>query len=413
MSNQRKRIFIAIHYMELGGAEMSLIGLLHALDYSRYDVDLMVYSHRGELMEMIPKEVNLLPEIHEYAQIERSLRDVACSRYWRIALARLNAKWQYRRYAQRIQPKEGSAIFQYVDDAVCPHLPDLHHLGEYDLAISYVTPHRIVAEKVLAKSKAAWIHTDYSYIDVDIERELPVWSQYDHIVSISKDVTTSFVGKFPSLENRIVELANILSPKLVRQSADALTHKDLEKEMPHEKGVANILSIGRFSHAKNYDNVPAICRMINEKLKNSTAEVKKVRWYIIGYGSGESLIRQRIEEEGMEDYVKILGKRPNPYPYIKNCDIYAQPSRFEGRSVTVREAQVLCKPVVVTNYTTAPSQIKNGIDGVIVGIDNTSCAEGMVALIEDKSLQHRLANYLESHDYGDEKEAEKIELLLN
>ena len=49
----KKRIFIAMHYMELGGAEMSLVGLLHALDYSRFDVDLMVYSHRGELMEMI------------------------------------------------------------------------------------------------------------------------------------------------------------------------------------------------------------------------------------------------------------------------------------------------------------------------------------------------------------------------
>ena len=64
----KKKVFIAIHYLEIGGAEISLIGFLQALDYSRYDVDLFVYSHRGELMEFIPKEVNLLPEIPEYAR---------------------------------------------------------------------------------------------------------------------------------------------------------------------------------------------------------------------------------------------------------------------------------------------------------------------------------------------------------
>ena len=411
-SDNRKRIFIAIHYLELGGAEMSLIGLLHALDYSRYEVDLMVYSHRGELMEMIPKEVNVLPEISEYAQIERPMSEVLKSGYWRIVLARLKAKWQYHLYARRTHPDEGSAIFQYVDDAVCPFLPTLHHLGEYDLAISYVTPHRIVAEKVLAKCKAAWIHTDYSYIDTDVERELPVWSRYDHIVSISKDVTTSFCKKFPTLGSRIEELHNILSPSFVRQRAEVISNEELENEMPRTEGVVNLLSVGRFSHAKNYDNIPTICRMTNDLLKEKSCGVREVRWYIIGYGGGETLIRQRIAEEGMEGQVRILGKRANPYPYIRACDIYAQPSRFEGRSVTVREAQVLCKPVVVTRYATAGSQINDGVDGVIVGMDNEACAKGIAALVTDKALQQRLKEYLSCHDYGDEKEAEKIDLLF-
>ena len=58
----KKRIFISMHYLELGGAEISLIGLLQALDYSRYDVDLFIHSHQGELMQFVPKEVNILPE---------------------------------------------------------------------------------------------------------------------------------------------------------------------------------------------------------------------------------------------------------------------------------------------------------------------------------------------------------------
>ena len=114
----------------------------------------------------------------------------------------------------------------------------------------------------------------------------------------------------------------------------------------------------------------------------------------------------------MENHVVILGKRDNPYPYIKACDIYVQPSRYEGKSVTVREAQMLCKPVVVTNYPTASSQIKNGVDGIIVPMDNDGCAKGLAKVILDKDMQKRLTDYLKTHDYGNESEVEKIYQLL-
>ncbi len=165
--------------------------------------------------------------------------------------------------------------------------------------------------------------------------------------------------------------------------------------------MTRLLSVGRFSEAKNYDNVPDICRrMVKEGVD--------VKWFIIGFGGDEQLIRRKIEEAGMQEHVIILGKRSNPYPYIKACDIYVQPSRYEGKSVTVREAQMLCKPVVVTDYPTASSQIKNGVDGVIVPMANEGCAKGLAEVIADKTLQERLVGYLKTHDYGNESEVEKI-----
>ena len=409
----KKRIFIAMHYMELGGAEMSLIGLLHALDYSRYDVDLMVYSHRGELMDMIPPQVNLLPEIPEYAQIERPIKDVLRDGYCRIALARLKAKWQYRWYAHRKHPKDGSAIFQYVDNAVRPYLRSLHPLGCYDLAISYLTPHGIVLDKVLAKSKAAWIHTDYSFIDTNVEMELPIWNCYDHIVSISESASEGFFRVFPSLEKKVMVIENILSPQFVRERSNLFTPEEVSKEMPVVEGCVNILSVGRFSTAKNYDNVPAICHSINAYLsKNPKNGIKMARWYLIGYGGMEGIIKEKIVKEGMQDQVVILGKKDNPYPYIKACDIYAQPSRFEGKSVTVREAQILCKPVVITNYATAKSQVVNGKDGIIVPLDNEQCAREMASFIQDTDKRNSIIQYLSQHDYGNLSEVEKISLLF-
>ena len=114
----------------------------------------------------------------------------------------------------------------------------------------------------------------------------------------------------------------------------------------------------------------------------------------------------------MENYVIILGKRTNPYPYMKACDIYAQPSRYEGKSVTVREAQMLCKPVVVTEYPTAESQIKNGIDGIIVPMANEGCAQGMANYIKDVKLQQQIEGYLQIHDYGNENEICKLYELI-
>ena len=165
-----------------------------------------------------------------------------------------------------------------------------------------------------------------------------------------------------------------------------------------------LLSIGRYCEAKNYDNVPDICR----RMREAGVDVK---WFIIGYGD-DTLIRQRISEAGMDDNVIMLGKRANPYPYIKACDIYVQPSRYEGKSVTVREAQMLCKPVVVTNYPTAASQIRSGIDGLIVPMDNEGCAKALADFALNEPLQQQITEYLHTHDYGNEKEVEKIYNLI-
>lgn len=168
----------------------------------------------------------------------------------------------------------------------------------------------------------------------------------------------------------------------------------------------HLLSVGRFSHAKNYDNVPDISRQMAEM------GVVNFRWFIIGYGPDEQLIRAKIAETGMEGRVILLGKRTNPYPYIKACDIYVQPSRYEGKSVTVREAQMLYKPVIVTNYPTASSQIKDGKDGVIVPLNNKACAQGIVDLINDEAKQEEIIEYLKTHDYGNEAEVEKLYNLI-
>lgn len=412
---EKKKVFIFNYFMYIGGAERALLGLLNAIDYAKYDVDLFLAMHVGEFMTLIPKEVNLLPEDSRYAGYACPLRKVLFSKNFMIGLARLKAKRKYRTYIKNKGVKESASYFQYIVKGMMPYLPEINPQQEYDLAISFIAPHNIVAEKVRARKKICWIHTDYSVVDVNAELELPVWAAYDHIISISQDVTKTFLQAFPPLSSKIMEMENILSPVFVRSCAN---ESDVTPELYKTrdcKSVINLLSIGRFSYQKNFENVPDICKKINMMLNENEDENEKfsIRWYIIGFGGDEQLIRQRIEEAGMQGHVIILGKKSNPYPYIKACDIYVQPSRYEGKSVTVREAQMLCKPVVVTNYPTASSQIIDGIDGKIVPMDNEGCAQGLVEFIMNSELQTQITEYLKMHDYGNESEVHKIELLLN
>lgn len=396
----KPHILINMHYLEIGGAETALIGLLNALDSEQVDVDLFLHDHRGEMMQFVPEWVNVLPPIKEYTMLERPIKELVKRGHWLIAAARLWAKYvSGKAYKKSHSSLSNASVFHYMAKYTTPLLPKINPNVAYNLAISFLNPHQTTAQKVNAQKRIAWIHTDYTKIWVDVDDELPVWSKYDYIASISPDVTKTFLQTFPSFThtNKIVEIENILSPAFVRRRADI---KNVEREMSKYGGEVKLLSVGRFSEAKNYDNVPDICRrMVKEGVD--------VKWFIIGYGD-EQLIRRKIEEAGMQEHVIILGKRSNPYPYIKACDIYVQPSRYEGKSVTVREAQMLCKPVVVTNYPTASSQIKNGVDGVIVPMDNEGCAKGLAKVIMDKVLQTRLTDYLKTHDYGNEREVDKI-----
>lgn len=433
----KSRIIVVMHYLEIGGAETALIGLLNALDPKRIEVDLFLHDHRGEMMQFIPKWVNLLPAIPEYTVLERPIVELVKRGFLFLALSRLYAKGlssiSYRK-SKTTLPNDSYS--DYSSKYTMSFLPFISPNTYYDLAISFCTPHRIVLDRVKARKKMAWIHTDYTRIWVDAPEELKVWSRYDYIASISGDVTKTFLQVFPSLESKIIEIENILSPKFVRERAEL---QDVSAELEgggiriltiarysQQKNLDNVpdicrklieemtklLSVGRFSEAKNYDNVPDICKRIIKYLQaddsQNTDSVFPIKWYIIGYGGDEELIRQKIKEAGMENNVILLGKRSNPYPYIKACDIYVQPSRYEGKSVTVREAQMLCKPVVITNYPTASSQIKTGIDGLIVPMDNEGCAKAIAEFICNDSLQNDITRYLESHDYGNEMEVEKM-----
>ncbi len=390
---KKKQLLIISGGMEIGGIERSLFGLLGEIDYDRYDVDLQLFKVSGELLELVDKRCNILPEIKQCAAMTLPIAS-AIKATPVIGIKRaVNRIISAKKYGS-----SDTATFALLSSywrSCVGSMPA--QKKKYDVAISFMWPHDYAAKKVTADKKIAWIHTDYTVAKMDLKKDEKVWKTFDKIAAVSDEVGDSFREVYPSLADKIITIENILSPEFVRTQAAKDTAEGIDPDIPA------ILSVGRFSAAKAFDLAAESCRIMKEK-------GCKFKWYLIGYGPDEELIRSKIKENNVEDTMIILGKKTNPYPYTAACDIYAQPSRYEGKAVTVREAQMLGKPVLITDFETARGHIEDGIDGIICPMGTENVADALIALLGDKEKQEALSKTCLSRDYSN---AQSIDILYD
>ncbi|MGQ4665883.1 glycosyltransferase [Metabacillus halosaccharovorans] len=393
----KKNVLIAVYNMEIGGIERSLINMLDSFDYDKYNVDLLIYHHVGEFMSLIPKSVNVLPEIAKYSVFRKPVALCLKEKQYSLAFTRVLAKYIAEIKSKSMNLEEGSGYIQMqlAQKYSSFLLPKLEK--HYDVAISYAWPHDIVAYKVRANKKIAWVHTDYSKLEIDNELDLNVWDQFDYIASVSDACQNSFLSTYPTLKKKLMVVENITSPNFIKKMAE-----EKPTLIENEAETFKIVSVGRLSYVKGFDlAVEALGRLHKKGLTN-------IKWYIIGYGGYEKELKDLIIKHNLEDSFILLGKKTNPYPYIKNCDLYVQPSRYEGKAVTVSEAKILGKPILITNYPTASSQLENGIEGVICDLSVQGLVKGIEDLYRDQDLKELLVNNIVRMDYSNCFELEKL-----
>lgn len=395
-----KKILIIMPSMFIGGAERSLLGLLEAFDYDQYQVDLFLYRHEGELLQYIPEEVNVLPENEYYKVFDVSIKSLLFSKKIIYGIARICSKVAL--HIHSALKKEPAGIWmnmQYTSKFLQPFLPKIK--GHYDLGIMFLGIADTLINKVDSDMKITWNHTDYDTLGPDKKMDLETYSKVDYVVSVSDECTQKVIKHYPELKEKAITIENLLAKDfIIKQSKEKIENPfDLNTDF-------NLLSIGRYCEAKNFDNVPFICKKLLDLGLN-------IKWYIIGYGGDEEKIVQNIKKNHMEDYVILLGKKTNPYPYIKACDVYVQPSRYEGKCVSVREAQILNKPVIITNYATAKNQLINGYDGMIVPLENEKCALGIYNVLANKDLLHTISENTYKSDYSNYDSINDLINLIN
>lgn len=381
----RKKVAILLPWLKMGGTNK--VALRFADELCKYcDVTLILSSREGELMHEIPSGISvvydefvsfkkLFTDDLKHLRVRRVVRDVIY--YINIRRGRDDID-NFRYYASRQKPIE----------------------GEYDCAVSYhgQSPERLVnlLYRTRAEKKAVWIHGEMSFSQSALDKMAKYYSRVDKFFFVSRATQDAFARLIPFDESRATVYVNPLDAGAIRQAACERACDELSPEF------TNILTVGRLSREKGVDMIPRITKIL-------LSRGHRVRWYVVGDGDCRGELCRLIKENGVEDSVFLLGVKLNPYVYMKNCDIYVQPSYTEGYSTTVCEAGVLgCAIVATAQSGGIREQITHGKDGLIADAAPCSIADAAEQLIRSPRLRRQFGDEIQKKNFEGKGEIEKF-----
>lgn len=378
---EKKKILVCGRALGIGGVEKALVALLNSFDLKKYDVDLLLMIHEGELISDVQEGINWLPIPKCFDWISLRKEKIA----WSFCYLLKHPSWLFfylknimyglltKRMAEARQRMWNSCI-----DAA-PMLSD-----NYDIVFDFAgLLRKFVLSKVCAQKKYTWVHSDYRVFGYNKAIDEPLLMAFDGICCVTQSCKEIFDSEFPALAEKTMIVRNIIDKKLIERKANE------GKGFQDGFNGIRILDITRIDPNKGLDLAVKVCK----RLKNDGLSF---RWYILGndpLGYRKELERL-IRLNGVEDCFILLGFTKNPYPYMKQCDIVVHFSRFEGRSVAIDEAMVLCKPILLTNYPTAKDQITSGYNGIICDIDISMLYTDLKRLILHKELRSSFSEVL-------------------
>ncbi len=360
---KRERILVLGIAMDRAGTEQSFLAFARALEGAPFEIDLLLAERRGELLSELPPNVRVL-SMKDGGELFtcRGARGAARVLARRLAVhpaalfpAICAAFWARGR---------GMRVWEAVmRRTVAPH-PEA-----YDLALAYWGDKTMfyAAEKVRARRKIAWLHFDYAHPPRCDALYGRAFAKMDRVVTVSASARDDLADRFPSMTGKFAVLENGIDADTIRARA-----RIGETFSDGFCGV-RILTVGRVSPQKGIDLIPQVLEQIKIP----------VRWYVIGAGEDAYVraIRADASSRGVGERLVFLGGKANPLGYMRDCDVYVQPSRYEGKPIAVEEAKVLAKPIVVSAYASAQEQLCGGALGMIAAAEPTSLAAAITEMI--------------------------------
>lgn len=394
VSGRKIKLLVCFIHAHIGGAMTSLVNFLNALDTDKYDVDVMFYENDGR--HGIKDEINILPQgkVHEKGSLTNILKKVISPAY---LIATVQDKYykkvkKNKRKAVQIMSKQGCKYSRRLDK-------------EYDIAVAYEFNWcmNYVINQVKAKKKVIWHHLEFEKSGMDYKIDKKAMDKADALVFVSEDCRKSYCEKHPEHKDKAHFIPNLLSSEYVR----AKGVEDVEIPFEDNEDLLKFITVARISFEhKGLDRaVRAFARLKEEGLLNN------VKWLIIGDGRDMEKFRAMIEEYSLTDIIYPIGVRQNPIPYLKKADCFLLPSRHEGKPMVITESFIMGLVPVVTEYTSAREQIKDGVDGLVFDNNEDALYEGLKKVIENPQIIKELTENVLATDYGNEKEIAEFDKL--
>ena len=378
---EKQKLLIAVHQMNMGGVQKSLLCALRALDYDRYDVTLYVRKNRGNLLEQADPRVNRIIVNDDKTRYYRNPRAVLLFVLYRIAeLMHFN----YLPIKRKLETYVADRQMQYENK---------HWFSDgttYDVAVSYIQgpTAQFVEQYVPAKRKIVFFHGS---TDEDHALHEAIFPQFDKIIAVNSGCRDVLKGLYPAVKDKIGYIDNYTDAAIVLEAAKAYEIDRKEKPIV-------LCTCGRFTPVKGFDLAVNAAKLLKKRGFDFI-------WYFVGDGEQRAAIETQINNVGLTDKIHITGILENPYPYYAGCDIYVQPSYEEAQPMAIIEAQILCRPVVTTATVGGKSLVEDGETGLIAPITAEGVAEKVAVLIANTTLRVHITNVLEQKDDTAEADA--------
>jgi len=394
----KKKLLFVIDSLVGAGAEKSLITLLTLLNYDKFSVDLMLFAHGEILEDLVPKEVNILNPLKYTDFTKLDLKRAFLYSLKKQNFKMFNSRLKYSlniRIKKYNNAQKARMFWKNVANVIEPNTK------QYDIAISYAQgiPTFYVAEKVKAKKKFAWVNVSYRLDNKEASFQKKFYDQYNNIIAVSPSTKEILLETFPYFSNKMKIIHDINDPHFISNMAD------LGESYSDNYNGLRLLTIGRLAQQKGYDIALSACKKLKEKGLD-------FKWYVLGKGPLKEEIVKYIKENDLAENFILLGVTSNPYPFIKNSDIYVQTSRFEGFGLAIAEARMLNIPIVTTRFDAVYSQMINEKNGLVVDMNADAICEGILRLAHDKALRENVINFLRQEKKGNLEEIDKFYELI-
>ena len=395
----KKKMLIVGIAMAAAGSEKSFLSFAKtAIDYDKYDVDLLLAKKTGDFLPLVPKPIRVLEMdaggdlflLDKYNAARILLKEHLLKNPFRV--------FPFLPYYIAVKKASDDRARTFASHRLWLHaMQSMKPLEtEYDVALAFWGDRTMfyMIDKVKAKTKIAWLHFDYNHPPREDAVYLPYFEKCDKIVTVSEEIGESLKRALPSVADRVITVENVI----VRE--DILEKSREDADFGDDFSGSRIVTVGRICSQKGYDlALPAIAQLKKEGYS--------LKWYILGKGEGAyfDAFCAEIARLGLEDTVVLLGVRQNPYSFMAHADVYMQPSRHEGKPIAVEEAKVLGVPILVTNFTSAAEQLENGALGHIVGISEEDIYVGLKKMLDDGAfcdqLRENISIYLKKESNVD------------
>lgn len=379
MKNKKKIVFVA-QALWIGGIETALVNLINKLDYNKYDVTCLITQNYLDMAERLTENCRLI--VADRSSLVTFTKPYKFEKLYKI-MEEPQGATRFRRLIWHIL----NILFKALENHLYSGYIKEQLKGEgFDTAVIYSDRVAEIAVKAINAKKFLMVyhhgamrkeyHDRYGY------------KKSEKIIAVSDNIAQKLKEFRKKYANKIVVVNNVIDINSIIEKSK----EDIIEDGLFPKNKFNIVSCGRLSPVKGLNfAVEAVAKLVEEGYAD-------INWYIVGGGPIEEDIKKQIATHKMEEHIFMLGMKNNPYPYIKNCDLFIQPSLFEGYSLSIMEAKILGIPILAT-YAAAGNQIENGVDGFLCDTNTTSVYENILKLYENRENLENCKTALMSFDF--------------